>query len=42
VSSESFIMHLIHTEQSPQYLTDCIFTVSAASGRYRLKSTDTA
>ena len=35
-------MHLIHIRQAPRYLIDCLFTVSAACGRYRLTSTDTA
>ena len=32
-------MHHIHTGQAPQYLSDCVSTVSALSGRYRLRST---
>jgi len=32
-------MHYIHIWQAPKYLSDCVFTVSAASGRYRLRST---
>jgi len=35
-------MHHIHTGQAPQYLSDCVFTVSALSGRYRLRSTGSA
>jgi len=35
-------MHYIHTGQAPQYLSDCVSTVSALSGRYRLRSTDSA
>ena len=32
-------MHYIHIGQAPKYLSDCVSTVSAASGRYRLRST---
>ena len=35
-------MHHIHTGQAPQYLSDCVSTVSALSGRYRLRSTGSA
>jgi len=35
-------MHHIHTGQAPQYLPDCVSTVSALSGRYRLRSTGSA
>ena len=35
-------MHHIHIGQAPQYLSDCVSTVSAASGRYRLRSTGSA
>jgi len=35
-------MHYIHIGQSPKYLLDCVSTVSAASGRYRLRSTGSA
>ena len=35
-------MHHIHTGQAPQYLSDCVSAVSALSGRYRLRSTDSA
>jgi len=35
-------MHHIHTGQAPQYLSDCGSAVSALSGRYRLRSTDSA
>ena len=35
-------MHLIHNGQAPQYLSDCVSTVSAASHRYRLRSTGSA
>ena len=31
--------HHIHTGQAPQYLSDCVYTVSALSGRYRLRLT---
>jgi len=36
------LLHLVHIGQAPQYLTDCVSTVSSAGSRYRLKSTDTA
>jgi len=32
-------MHYIHVGLAPKYLSDCVSTVSAASGRYRLRST---
>ena len=32
-------MHYIHIGLTPKYLSDCVSTVSAASGRYRLRST---
>jgi len=32
-------MHYIHIGLTPNYLSDCVSTVSAASGRYRLRST---
>ena len=35
-------MHLIHNRQAPQYLSDCVSTVSTASRRYRLRSTGSA
>jgi len=35
-------MHHIHIRQAPQYLSDCVSTVSAASGRYQLRSTGSA
>ena len=35
-------MHLIYNGQVPQYLSDCVFTVSAASHRYRLRSSGSA
>ena len=31
-------MHYIHIGLTPKYLSDCVSTVSAASGRYRLRS----
>ena len=34
-----FFMHYIHIGLAPKYLSDCVSTVSAASGRYRLRST---
>jgi len=36
------LKHHIHTGQAPQYLSDCVSTVSALSGRYRLRSTGSA
>ena len=35
-------MHYIHIGPAPKYLSDCVSTVSAASGRYRLRSTGSA
>ena len=35
-------MHLIHNGQAPQYLSDCVSTVSAVSHRYRLRSSGSA
>jgi len=32
-------MHYIHIGLAPKYLSDCVSTVSAARGRYRLRST---
>ena len=32
------LMHLIHNGQAPQYLSDCVSTVSVASHKYRLRS----
>ena len=32
-------MHYIHIGLAPKYLSDCVSTVSAASGRYRSRST---
>ena len=32
------IMNHIHIRQAPEYLLDCVFTFSAASGRYQLRS----
>ena len=36
------LKHHIHTGQAPQYLSNCVSTVSALSGRYRLRSTGSA
>jgi len=35
-------MHHIHAIRAPQYLSDCVSTVSALGGRYRLRSTGSA
>ena len=35
-------MHYIHIGLAPKYFSDCVSTVSAASGRYRLRSTGSA
>ena len=35
-------MHLIHNGQAPQYLSDCVFTVSAVSHRHWLRSSGSA
>jgi len=35
-------MHHIHAGRAPQYLSDCVSTVSALGGRYRLRSTGSA
>jgi len=35
-------MHYIHIGQAPKYLSDCVSTDSADSGRYRLRSTGLA
>jgi len=35
-------MHYIHIGLAPKYLSDCVFTVYAATGRYRLGSTGSA
>jgi len=32
-------VHYIHIGLAPKYLSDCVYTVSTASGRYRLRST---
>ena len=37
-----YALHYIHFGLAPKYLTDCVSTVSAASGRYRLRSTGSA
>ena len=36
------LMHYIHIGLAPKYLSDCVSTVSAASGIYRLRSTGSA
>ena len=38
-ASVHFDLHHIHTGQAPQYLSDCVSTVSSLSGRYQLRST---
>jgi len=35
-------MYLVHTNRAPQYLSDCIQTVSRSNGRPGLRSSDTA
>jgi len=35
-------MHLVHTNRAPQYLSDCVQTVSRSNGRPGLRSSDTA
>jgi len=35
-------MHYIHIGLAPKYLSDCVSTACAASGRYRLRSTGLA
>jgi len=35
-------MHYIHIGLAPKYLSGCVSTVSAASGRYWLRSTGSA
>ena len=35
-------LYFVHIGQAPKYLSDCVSTVSAASGRYRLRSTGSA
>ena len=35
-------MHYIHTGQAPQYLSNCVSTISSSGNRYRLGSCDTA
>ena len=35
----SILLYYIHIGLAPKYLSDCVYTVSAASGRYRLRST---
>ena len=34
-------MHYIHTGQAPQYLSNCVSTISSSGNRYRLRSCDT-
>ena len=36
------LMHYIHTGQAPQYLSNCVSTISSSGNRYRLRSCDTA
>jgi len=36
------IMHLVHTERAPQYLSDSVQTVARSSGRPGLRSSNTA
>ena len=36
------LMHYIHTSQAPQYLSNCVSTISSPGNRYRLGSSDTA
>jgi len=38
----SYFSSHIYIDQAPQYLSDCVSTVSAASGRYRLRLTGSA
>ena len=40
-SSLYLSVYVIQIGQAPQYLTDCVTTVSAAGARYRLRLTDT-
>jgi len=35
------LMHYIHTGQAPQYLSNCVSTISSLGNRYRLRSCDT-
>jgi len=35
------LMHHIHTGQAPQYLSNCVSTISSSGNRYRLRSCDT-
>jgi len=34
-------MYYIHTGQAPQYLSNCVSTISSSGNRYRLRSCDT-
>ena len=36
------LMHYIHTGQAPQYLSNCVSTISSSGNRYRFSSCDTA
>ena len=36
------VHHHIHIRQAPQYLSDCVSSASAASGKYHLRSTGSA
>ena len=36
------LMHYIHTGLAPQYLSNCVSTISSSANRYRLRSCDTA
>ena len=31
------LMHYIHTGQAPQYLSNCVSTISSSGNRYRLR-----
>ena len=39
---QALFVHLIHVRHAPQYLSDCVCTVSVTGSRYRLRSNDTA
>ena len=36
------LMHHFHTDQAPQYLSNCVSTISSSGNRYRLRVCDTA
>ena len=36
------LMHYIHTGHAPQYLSNCVSTISSSGNRYRLRSFDIA